>query len=69
MKLQMLRRSKVRCPICGGKVTIKTNHGCARCNGKPLIGMSCNKCKRKKFYRMSMEEFLKEVYCEKGVDY
>jgi len=64
----MLLRSKVRCPTCGGKVTIKTNHGCACCNTKPLIGITCIKCKEKKFYRMSMKDFLKEVCCEEGTD-
>ena len=57
-------RSKVRCPTCGGKVTIKTNMGCGRCKGKPLFGVICKGCGIRKFYRMTVEEFLKEVTCE-----
>jgi len=54
-------RSKVRCPTCDGKVTIKTNMGCGRCKGKPLFGIICKGCGLRKFYRMNVEEFLMEV--------
>jgi len=60
----MLHRSAARCPLCGGRITIKTNHGCARCRGNPIIGTTCLGCGKKTFYRMSMREFLKEVCSE-----